>query len=590
MVAPVKTALAPVLIALLAWGLCLPSAARVIQLSPDMVEYVDVARRLVHGEGYTLGIKAYHIGGPAVLQDGLIHRTPLFTLIMAGMLGLGLDLYAVQVVNAAFGAFSAAMVYTIGASLFGRTVGIAAGLLAAASPVGLAQQVQIQSDALSTALTLGGIWLLLLAADRSSPWERGLPARPGSGDTAGRNPGAVAGHDRGGLEARAPRGCNRSALWLSLVAGLLFGLGYLARPPVAVVGAALVLALPLVAPSLSRARPLMLGLAGGMALAIAPVSLWSLATRGRLSYSGKGYLYGVVSDADIMENGYASAPLSPAAFILADPARVLGLIWTVLTLYARSIFLEREWLAPLALGWPAAIISLMCGRYPWTARLVLVAAAANFLFYGLTWSSWQDRFMLTTIFLLLPFAVDGLLRLFHYLCGLIALVWVRPGLAGLGPPTLLGVVVLAVVAAWSPRFLEQYEGQFRYGDRPVGTRMTDGLRWAGPPRWTNDGSLDEAIEWIRAQTAPDTILAHGQPWPYTFFTGRPTVLLPYRLSDALLRQFLIEYRVSYVLYDPRDPQRRGYADQLRDLDEAGVRSQRVENLMVYDTRPLWQGR
>jgi 4-amino-4-deoxy-L-arabinose transferase-like glycosyltransferase len=593
----VKTALAPillpVLIGLLAWGLCLPSAARVVQLSPDMVEYVDVARRLVHGEGYTLGIKAYHIGGPAVLQDGLIHRTPLFTLTMAGMLGLGFDLYAVQVVNAAFGAFSAAMVYTIGVSLFGRTVGIAAGLLAAASPVGLAQQVQIQSDALSTALTLGGIWLLLLAAARigdvtpdETPAERGHPFADAQGKPG--CPGRVT--SRGGLEARAPRGSCRSALWLAGLAGLLFGLGYLARPPVAVVGAALVLALPLAAPSMARARPLMLGLAAGMALVIGPVSLYSLLTRGRLSYSGKGYLYGVVSDADIMENGYANAPLSPAAFILADPSRVLGLIWTVLTLYLRSIFLEREWLAPLALGWPGALLALVRGWYPWTARLVLVAAAANFLFYGLTWSSWQDRFMLTTIFLLLPFAVDGLLRLFQYLCGLIALVWVRPGLASVGPPVLLGVVVLAVVAAWSPRFLEQYQGQFRYGDRPVGTRMTDGLRWAGPPRWTNDGSLDDAIDWIRAQTGQDTILAHGQPWPFTFFTGRPTVLLPYRLSDDLLRQFLIEYRVSYVLYDPRDPQRREYADQLRDLDADGVRSQRVKNLVVYDTRPLWQGR
>src|SRR3954447_16348518 len=111
MVTPVKSAAitssAPLLVGLLAWGLCLPSAARVIQLSPDMVEYVDVARRLAGGEGYVLGIKAYHIGGPAVLQDGLIHRTPLFTSIMAGILWLGLDLYAVQLVNAAFGAFSA---------------------------------------------------------------------------------------------------------------------------------------------------------------------------------------------------------------------------------------------------------------------------------------------------------------------------------------------------------------------------------------------------------------------------------------------------------------------------------------------------
>jgi hypothetical protein len=353
---------------------------------------------------------------------------------------------------------------------------------------------------------------------------------------------------------------------------------------------ALLVALPILAPGQLLARRMMVGLIGGLAIVGGPVTAYSLLTRGRLSYSGKGYLYGVVSDADIMENGYAATPPSPLAFILADPGRVVSMIWTVFSLYLRSIFLEREWLAPLALGWPGAVYALVTGRYPWTARLVLVAAAANFLFYGLTWSSWQDRFMLTTVFLLLPFVVDGLLRLLRYLCGLVALVWVRPQVASVGPPALLGAVVLAVVVAWSPRFLEQYQGQFRYGDRPAGTRMTDGVRWSGPPRWTNDGSLDDAIDWIRAQTGPDTILAHGQPWLFTFFTGRPTVLLPYRLSDDLLRQFLIEYRVSYVLYDPRDPQRRDYADQLRDLEKDGVRSQRVKNLQVFDTRPLWQGR
>ena len=533
---------APILVALLAWALMLPSAARVIQLSPDMVEYVDVARRVASGEGYVLGIKAYHIGGPEVVHDGLLHRTPLFTLMMAGLLAPGFDLYAVQVLSAAFGAAAAAMVCSIGMRLFGRTVGIAAGVLAAASPVGLAQQVQIQSDALSTALTLAAIRLLIVAADR---------------------------------EALRP----------ALLAGMLFGLGYLARPPVVVVAGALVLALPLLAPSWPLARRLMLGLVGGLALVMAPVTAFSLLTRGRLSYSGKGYLYGVVSDADIMENGYAAAPLSPLAFIAADPGFVLGAIWTVTTLYLRSIFFEREWLAPLALGWPGAILALARGRYPWLATLVLVAAASNFVFYALTWSSWQDRFMLTTVFLLLPFAVDGLLRAIRFIWGRVS-----PVGNARGPLVLLGLAVVGVMVLWSPRFLEQYQGQFAYGERPVGTRTTDGLRWTGPPRWVNDGSLDEGIDWIREQTPPDAVLAHGYPWPYGFFTGRPTVLLPYRLSDDLLRRFLIEYRVSYVLYDPRDPQRREYADQLRDLSEAGVRAQRVRNLQVFDTRPLWQPR
>lgn len=534
-----------ILVALLAWALMLPSAARVIQLSPDMVEYVDVARRVVNGEGYVLGVKAYHIGGPEVVHDGLLHRTPLFTLMTAAMLATGLDLYAVQVLNAAFGAVAAAMVCSIGMRLFGRTVGIAAGVLAAASPVGLAQQVQIQSDALATALTLAAIRLLVVAADRES-------MRP------------------------------------ALLAGLLFGVGYLARPPVVVIAGTLMLALPLLAPSLAQARRLMLGLAGGLVVVVAPVTAFSLLTRGRLSYSGKGYLYGVVSDADIMENGYAAAPLSPLEFVSADPSFVLGAIWTVTTLYFRSVFFEREWLAPLALGWPGAVLALVRGWYPWTAKLVLVAAASNFVFYALTWSSWQDRFMLTTVFLLLPFAVDGLLRAIRLAWARVVAPWASPVVNARGPVVLLSVAVAAVMAAWSPRFLDQYQGQFTYGERPVGTRVTDGLRWTGPPRWTNDGSLDDGVEWIRDKTTPDTVLAHGQPWPYGFFTGRPMVLLPYRLSDDLLRQFLVEYRVSYVLYDPRDPQRREYADQLRDLDEEGVRSQRVRNLLVFDTRPLWQ--
>jgi hypothetical protein len=534
-----------ILVGLLGWALCLPAALQAVQLSPDMVEYVDVARRVVHGEGYVLGIKAYHIGGPAVVHDGLLHRTPLFTLIMAGMLGLGLDLYAVQALNAAFGAVSAALVCSIGMRLFGRAVGIAAGILAAASPVGLAQQIQIQSDALSTALTLVALRLIILSADRST-------VRP------------------------------------ALLAGLCFGMGYLARPPVVVIAVAVMVALPLLAPNMAQARRLGLGLGAGLAIVCLPVSVYSLLTRGRLSYSGKGYLYGVVSDADIMENGYAATPLSPLEFIAGDPGFVLGAIWSVTTLYFRSIFFEREWLAPLAPGWPGAVLALVRGRYPWIASLMLVAAAANFVFYALTWSSWQDRFMLTTVYLLLPFAIDGLLRALRYAWQQVAARIATSARAAPVPALVLTLVVAAIMAIWSPRFLEQYQGQFSYGERPVGTRVTDGLRWTGPPRWVNDGSLDDGIEWIREQTPSDVVLAHGQPWPYGFFTERPMVLLPYRLTDELLRQFLIEYRVSYVLYDPRDPQRREYADQLRDLSSDGVRAHRVRNLMVFDTRPLWQ--
>jgi hypothetical protein len=550
-----RTLLSPgLLIALFAWGLCLPPALRAVQLSPDMVEYVDVARRLLNGEGYVLGIKAYHIGGTAVIHDGLVHRPPLFPLLLAGLLGLGFDFYGVQSVNAAFGAFSAAMVCSIGTRLFGRTVGIAAGVLAAASPVGFEQQGQLLSDALGTALTLGAVRLVMLAADGTTARAMFVPA---------------------------------------LLAGLVFGLGYLTRPPIVIIAVALLVALPFAASSREQARRLMLGLAAGLAIICGPVTLFSVLTRGRLTYSGKGYLFGVVSDADIMENGFTTQPLSPIEFIMGNSSFVAGAIWNVASLYLRSIFLERDWLLPLAVGWPGAILALVQGRQPWVARLVLVAAGANFLFYAVSWSIWQDRYMLPTIFLLLPFVVDGVLRLLR---GMVATVGGRRVLGrALGPRAqsalpvvLLGLVVVGTLALWSPRFVEQYSGQFRYGERPAGVRTTERLRWTGPPRWVNDGNLDDVIDWAAERTTPDTVLAHGQPWPFAFFTGRPLVLLPYRLNDATLRRFLIEYRVSYVLHDPRDPQRREYGDQLRDLESSGVRGQRLKNLVIYDTRPLWQ--
>jgi hypothetical protein len=66
----------PLVLGLLAFLLYLQPAVRVVQLNPDVVEYVDVARRLVGGEGFRLGVKAYHFGGTDVLHHGLAELFP----------------------------------------------------------------------------------------------------------------------------------------------------------------------------------------------------------------------------------------------------------------------------------------------------------------------------------------------------------------------------------------------------------------------------------------------------------------------------------------------------------------------------------
>jgi len=52
----------------------------------------------------------------------------------------------------------------------------------------------------------------------------------------------------------------------------------------------------------------------------------------------------------------------------------------------------------------------------------------------------------------------------------------------------------------------------------------------------------------------------------------------------------VESPVSSVVFAQREPQRRDYLDQLRAFANEGVRSTRVESLIVFDTRSLWQAR
>jgi hypothetical protein len=72
--------------AVLAFLLYLPPAVSVLQLDPDAVEHIDLARRFIAGEGYVLGIKAYHVGGTEVVHNGLDERAPLYPLLAAAVL------------------------------------------------------------------------------------------------------------------------------------------------------------------------------------------------------------------------------------------------------------------------------------------------------------------------------------------------------------------------------------------------------------------------------------------------------------------------------------------------------------------------
>ena len=58
-------------------------AVSTVWISPDAVEYLNIAERLASGDGFTLSIKAYHyVPGPLIHYAGH-DRPPLFPLLLA---------------------------------------------------------------------------------------------------------------------------------------------------------------------------------------------------------------------------------------------------------------------------------------------------------------------------------------------------------------------------------------------------------------------------------------------------------------------------------------------------------------------------
>jgi 4-amino-4-deoxy-L-arabinose transferase-like glycosyltransferase len=524
-----------VLIALLAFLLYLPAALRIAQVQPDAAEYIDIARHLLAGQGYTLAIKAYHFGGTEVVHDGLQQRAPLYTFLVAAVFRLGGGLVALQVVNAALTAGSVGLVCAIGGRLFGARSGVLAGLLGVASPVLLTYMLPPMSEALSIALALLAVWLVVRGLER-------------------------------------PTGRTFAA------SGLALGLAYLTRQPTGILAAPLLVGMLLAKPCRREWQRTLGAFVLGLALVAGPVTVWSLATRGSASYSGQTYLYAVFDETDVKENAFRRPVLTPGQFVAANPEFVAKAVVDQLGQYTRMLFLKDEWLLLLLPAWPLTLLALVRGRYPAAAHLVLLVAAASFLGYAATWSTFKQRYQLLTLLLLLPFAVDGLARL-----GLVRLAVPRARWL-----SLLIVVVLGVAAYWSAELRDEYQAAIRGPDPASRRDIIRGVLWTGLSDWIRDDDLPRLLTWLEANSAPDAVLAHPAPWPFTFHTGRPATLLPRRLDAATLRTFLRNYRVAYVVLNDADRRRLGYQDSFEALQAEGVGATSVGSFRVYDTRVLWR--
>ncbi|MFN8521894.1 MAG: glycosyltransferase family 39 protein [Chloroflexota bacterium] len=495
------------------------------------MEFIDVARRVNDGQGYLLGIKAYHVGGSTVLHQGLDERAPLYVLVISSLLRLGGNVPSLQLVNVLLAAAALAITVRTAQRLFGSTMAWLTAATLVASPVVFQRTVPPMSEALALALSC----LALNLASRS---------------------------------AKDP---SRKAL---AVAGMCLGLAYLTRPAALALAPAVMLA-DLVQPRANRERwPRVAWLATGLAVVLIPTTLYSLAARGTLSYSGQTYLYSVHKDADVLRNGFGSPIPPPLEFIRSNADFVVAAILDNGVDYARLLFLDADWLWPLIWTVPIAVTGLLKPPADRRVAYLLIPAAANFAAYAATWANFQERYQLPTLVWLVPLLLCGTVRLIPFRVAAIPLV-----------PTL---AMVGAVFWWSPALIREYRGQHQYGDEPVGRRTDRGLTWTGPPRWVQDSDLDRLLEWVRSRTQPGDSLAAAQPWPVTYFTSRPTALLPARLEPPVLERFITTYHLAYVVVDTRDRDRRDYVAPLQALASRGVTMLSVGNYRVFTTTALWE--
>lgn len=141
---------------LLALAIRLPLATTATYLSLDAVEYLDIARHLAAGKGYTLSVKGYYVDDSPVVHNGLTERPPLFPLMLTPLAALPGWPRSAGLLNVALGTINVGLVYALSRGFSWRAVSLAAALVAALAVPMVELSVRPMAEQLSLCLLLLG--------------------------------------------------------------------------------------------------------------------------------------------------------------------------------------------------------------------------------------------------------------------------------------------------------------------------------------------------------------------------------------------------------------------------------------------------
>jgi hypothetical protein len=136
----------------------------------DGAGYMDVARHLAAGAGFTTGIFKYLYLPPAALPQPDAHWSPLYPLLTAGSFALfGESIAAAKLVPLLLGAAVPALAWLLALSLTGdRRTALLAGLLAALHPTLVTWSLRIETEIGTVALATAALALLPRSGPRAN--------------------------------------------------------------------------------------------------------------------------------------------------------------------------------------------------------------------------------------------------------------------------------------------------------------------------------------------------------------------------------------------------------------------------------------
>ena len=500
------------------------AAARVIpvccveHVSPDAVEFLDIARNMRETGKPLLSVKAYYYAQTPITHYGGYERP----LLPALLLGLGSararsPILGAQWVSFAFSLLTAWCLILFLRKIYGCGPALAGGLLVGLAPPVLTASLYPWSDMLSLFACV--VALLILAEFH--------PTHP---DDAKRSGDAAS--DRASL----PAGETAAELMVGIAIGAAAAMRAVSLVMVVPVA---VYFIAMRRSTMSRLRALVL-LMIGPALFVAANAWVNVANNAPALLLPQGFLYRVRSfDDGILHWAQRHAAPSVPAFLAANLPAVIRQVVKQTIAYAYILLFHHGWLFVWWVAAPLVAAGIWRRRLHPLAAVALGVAALNFAVYALSWATYDaSRFLLVTLALLLPICVGevfqawGTVRLPISLVRSVTLPHLLVG------GTLVVFGLLAARESYTALRADQARIRFRpYGETGV---------------W-NDPALPELCGWLNKNLGRgDAAVASPFPWTVNYLSARPCSFWPADLDTAdKLAEYLEAYPVAAVVFDPR---------------------------------------